>query len=245
MRIDVIPLGDVPAKVKREVSSALSSTLDAEVIRQDPLSVPDTAYNQSRDQYDGETLAEVAARAGRTLSNLGITTCDLYDPNDTSRLDALKNNFDCVFGASFVGGNGGICSSHRLDTDQVRKEAIKHVGYMQGLGHCDNSRCVFAHAPTVSELDEQEESACSTCSRVLFDREEPDTESNNGGEDTTLGASKTNDTKLYNPDDGSAGDTVVYDESDESNASTTCPICDHRLDDYDVQKYCPSCGERL
>lgn len=253
MFVDIVPFGDVPASVRREVRSALRSTYGVDVTSQDAHPLPDSAYNSHRDQYDSEALAEAAARFGNGDLNLGLTETDLYDPNEGSMLDVLKSTDDltCVFGVAFLDGNGGVCSTYRLRStgggrtqgqlsDRIRKEAVKQVGHMLGLAHCENSWCAMHYAPAIRELDERDESLCDSCSRAVSVSDDADTAdapstTGPGGADTGSA-----DTRIFDPDGG--GDTAVY---DEANAPATCPSCGHGLTGYDATAYCPSCGEPL
>ena len=51
MHVDIVPVGDLPATVKREASSGLRSVYDCEVTIHDDEPVPDDAYDPSREQY--------------------------------------------------------------------------------------------------------------------------------------------------------------------------------------------------
>ena len=70
MHVDIVPVGDVPAGVKREGSTALRSIYDCEVTIHDSQQVPDSAYDSSRKQYRAEEFIELARRALRWLRDL-------------------------------------------------------------------------------------------------------------------------------------------------------------------------------
>jgi predicted Zn-dependent protease len=208
MRVNIVPFESVPAIVKREVLSTAQSTFDADVTVRDRHSLPDAAYNSRRDQYNGEELAIEVERIGNAPTNLGLTTRDLYIPPDESILDVLKSNFDCVFSASFSDGSGGMCSTYRLETNnrsvfksRVRKETVKQIGYMQGMEYCENSLCVLSHTPTVKELDNQTDTMCDSC-RGIFKRITEPADSSNDLQSHATGASKSTDTKIFDPDAG-------------------------------------------
>ena len=173
MLVDIVPIGDLPAQVKREASAALRGVYDCEVTVAEEQSIPDGAFDRSRNQYRAEQFIELASRVGTGEKNIGITSQDLY---------YRRRNY--VFGLAYLNGNGSVISTHRLQTssdggitskpqsevfaDRVRKEVVHEIGHTFGLEHCDNSKCVMSFSPTVREVDVKEENLCGTCSQSLY-----------------------------------------------------------------------------
>jgi len=173
MRFDIVPIGDVPARVKREASTALRSVFDGEVIVTDSQQVPEAAYDAGRDQYLAEEFIDLAARAGRGEKSIAITAKDLY---------YRRRNY--VFGLAYLDGRSCVVSTYRLQTssdggfsersaeevfsDRVRKEVVHEVGHTLGLEHCENNRCAMNFSPTVREVDRKEQHLCGTCQRRVF-----------------------------------------------------------------------------
>lgn len=173
MRVGVVPVGDVPAAVKRLASTALRSVYDAEVTMQSDQPLPESAHDADRDQYRAESLIELASRNGGEEKNLAITNADLY---------YRRRNY--VFGLAYLDGNGSVVSTYRLQTssdggfsqrsaqdvfaDRVRKEVVHEVGHTMGLEHCENNRCVMNFSPTVREVDRKEEHFCGTCQQTII-----------------------------------------------------------------------------
>ena len=173
MHVDIVPVGDLPAVVKREASSGLRSVFDSEVTVHDTHPVPDGAYDPGREQYRAEEFIELASRIGTGEKNIAITPHDLY---------YRRRNY--VFGLAYLSGNGSVISTYRLQTssdggfsnrsaseifaDRIRKEVVHEIGHTLGLEHCDNARCVMNFSPTVREVDVKEENLCGSCQRQVL-----------------------------------------------------------------------------
>lgn len=173
MHVDIVPVGDLPAIVKREASTALRSVYDCDVRVQKSTSIPSGAYDPDKNQYRAEEFIDLAKRQGTGEKNIAITSEDLF---------YRKRNY--VFGLAYLGGSGSVISTYRLqmssdggvsnkspDTafaERVRKEIIHEIGHTFGLEHCDNNRCVMNFSPTVQQVDVKEQTLCGSCQRQIL-----------------------------------------------------------------------------
>ncbi|WP_049998448.1 archaemetzincin family Zn-dependent metalloprotease [Halococcus sediminicola] len=172
MHVDIVPVGDVPAPIKRAASAGLRSVYGCDVMLHDARTLPEDAYDESRGQYRAEAFIELAGRVGSAEKNIALTTEDLF---------YRRRNY--VFGLAYLSGNGSVVSTYRLQTaadggrlnrsedevfaGRVRKEVVHEIGHTLGLEHCDDERCVMNFSPTVREVDVKNQQLCADCSTLV------------------------------------------------------------------------------
>jgi archaemetzincin len=131
-------------------------------------------YDLARKQYDGNRLLrEIDLNfSDDTSKTLGLFNVDLFIPILTY-----------IFGQAFLQGKCGIASVYRLSneryglkpdkqlfTERVKKEVIHELGHTFGLIHCQNPACVMRSSTYVEDIDQKEQSLCSSCREKLKDQ---------------------------------------------------------------------------
>ncbi len=159
--------------VVRIVSDSLQGILKIPVDIAQPVPVPQTAFMESRNQYNSmaviKHLSERYSSGG--LKILGITNKDLCTPILTY-----------VFGEAYMGGDAAVISCFRLyrgqsgepvSTDdflnRVVKVALHEIGHTFNVPHCHTGRCVMRASNSLKELDEKLNYLCDYCELFLFE----------------------------------------------------------------------------
>lgn len=171
--ITVIPLGRMGADVVRVVSDSLQGVLRFPVDVGEAVPLPQTAFIDSRKQYDSMTLIRHLAEnyCSGHLKVLGVTNKDLCTPILTY-----------VFGEAYMGGRSAVVSCYRLyrgpegdpvSTDlflnRVVKVALHEIGHTFNVPHCQTGRCVMRASNSIKELDEKLNYLCDYCELFLFE----------------------------------------------------------------------------
>lgn len=170
-RLYLLPVNTPDERVLQELEKKLQPILGWEIRRAAELTMPISAYNAIRKQYEAlhimraimEVLQDDATRV------LAITEEDISIPMLTF-----------VFGQAQLGGRIALMSLARLRSEfygipaknelfliRVLKEALHELGHTFGLVHCQVHSCVMALANSIQQVDEKGITFCVSCT-VLF-----------------------------------------------------------------------------
>ncbi len=158
-RVVLMPLGEFPEDLLVAVEDGLRAELDVEVVRHEPVPLPDMAYYPPRKRYRAEKLLvflerfadEARAQGYRgEVKILGLTEVDI-----STSADPIPDWG--IFGLGRTPGEVAVISSKRLkrrakNREHVRSRmtttAIHEIGHTFGLQHCDEQaiECVMIDA---------------------------------------------------------------------------------------------------
>jgi len=158
MRVGIIPVGRIDAKILKYVCDAVHEIFDASAEIKDAQPIPIHAYVEKREQYLASAFVSIASR-GECDKNIAITDVDVYSPG-----------LNFVFGQAELGGKGCMISIHRLRScnsntlkERIKKEAVHEIGHTLGLSHCQDKKCVMSYSPSLNEVDYKGQTPCPRC----------------------------------------------------------------------------------
>ena len=170
--LDLLPIGDLDARLLLPLASALADSYRVPCRILEENLDPRLAFHPERGQYhSSELLQAMQPYARGAWRVLGVTAVDLYIPILTF-----------VFGEAQVGGPCAIVSLHRLpqpfyglqhDPDllltRLVKESVHEVGHTFDLTHCQDYSCAMAPSHAVEWIDLKETALCSGCQARAFE----------------------------------------------------------------------------
>ncbi len=138
-----------------EVINALKHSFSVEINNIEEYNISLSAYNSSRDQYDGQKLLNILIDEQKLNFFLYILQNDLFVPN---------RNFVFGLGSKYY---GAIVSFHRLDSIEMKiKESIHETAHIFGLGHCSDF-CVMQYSNSLAEALQKPSTLCNACQAQL------------------------------------------------------------------------------
>ncbi|TAK32422.1 MAG: hypothetical protein EPO40_02555 [Myxococcaceae bacterium] len=160
----LVPFGGAPDAALREVEAGLRAGMGADVVRCDPIALPDPTWRLPHARYDPERLFErarplVRPPVTRFLALLGGDTATA-----TSRCDWPLGDVDRL---------GGVLSLARCQTDPPSEERVRFrvvtgalhaLGHTLGLPHCADTACLMTAAHGLARaIDRTSGRFCAVC----------------------------------------------------------------------------------
>ena len=157
MKVEILPVGDVPKELLSRLSSQLARFgIVGEVLMEVPVKRTD---GKTSGPLHADALVRIAAERGPAV--LAVTSEDLGE-----------EGYEFVFGYANVGSSGAVVSIARMqDADEEQtlgrlvKEAMHELGHTWGLAHCDTLSCVMSHSAAMGDVDAKQERFCEDCRR--------------------------------------------------------------------------------
>jgi len=172
-RIMVTGLDPIAPEILGVACDIIEVRFHAMCLLEEPLSVPEGAYDPERGQYRSDViLGYLRLLTPEQVEKLiALTELDLYVPG-----------LNFVFGQAELGGRNAVVSVARLrpefygeppDLDlfhaRVRKEVVHELGHTYGLKHCPDPTCVMSFSNSILDVDRKSSDFCPRC-RALLER---------------------------------------------------------------------------
>ena len=141
----------IPISEVKKVAKALEEKTPLKIMGFSELPLPRFAYNNFRNQYNGQKLLNRCIETYKIAPFLWLVAGDLYVP---------PMNF--IFGLA-TEGFGGIVSFFRMPSLEMKiKESLHETGHILGLSHCTN-QCVMQFSNSLQEALDKPSEFCSKC----------------------------------------------------------------------------------
>lgn len=170
----LVAIGSVPDKVWEWIEGTAADWFPLPVRRLPALSIPDSAFDGKRKQYQSvEIMKLVAQNAPQDASRiLGVTDVDLSIPM-----------LSFLFGQAQLDGTVAVVSLSRLRQEfyglpasddllreRLTKEVLHEMGHTFGLVHCSEQKCAMSLSTHIAMVDTKSEQYCSRCGLQIAER---------------------------------------------------------------------------
>jgi archaemetzincin len=170
----LVAVGEIPTSALEWIERATAEWFPLPIRRLPALSIPESAYEAKRGQYQSvEIMKLLAQHAPRDASRiLGVTDVDLAIPMLTFLFGQAQ--FDgpiavvslCRLHQEFY----GLPPQESLLRERTVKEVLHELGHTFGLAHCSEPSCAMSLATHIELVDAKAEQYCARCGLQLVRR---------------------------------------------------------------------------
>lgn len=171
MEILLQPFGDTGHAIIAELKACLVKAFGCPIGINDPIAVPQEAFNPDRKQYLSDILLD-KLRALPHINGklLGVTEVDLF----TEGLNFVFGQADSAAGVAIISlcllrqEHYGLPADTQLLIDRALKEAVHELGHTFGMGHCPDGTCVMHFSNSLFDTDYKKNYFCNNCRPKLL-----------------------------------------------------------------------------
>lgn len=160
----IVPIGEIDKVFLENLSSVLSKRFDISFKIENPLEIPEDAFDSKRGQYDSsQVLGKLRRYKGAKV--LGIIDKDLYAPglNFVFGQADLSDNYAIISITRLKQEFYGLPKNDKIFFDRAVKEAVHEIGHTYGLSHCSNPKCVMFFSNSLLDTDRKDSTFCERC----------------------------------------------------------------------------------
>ncbi len=170
--ISLIPLGPVCEQLPGWLEERIAELLNMQVSTQEMLPLPNSFYNQTRNQYDGDLILSFIRSNIDSGAQYKLALVDE---------DCYSEGLNFIFGEATLKGHESFVALPRLKESfygrrenrdlffqRALKESIHELGHTLGLVHCADPDCAMHFSNSLADTDRKSFSLCNSCQKRLF-----------------------------------------------------------------------------
>lgn len=171
MEILLQPFGNAGNEIICELQACLNKTFGCPTRINDPIGVPEEAFDPNRKQYLSDILLDKLRALPRNNGKLlGVTEVDLF----TEGLNFVFGQADSAAGVAIISlcllrqEYYGLPADKQLLVERALKEAVHELGHTFGIGHCSDGTCIMHFSNSLFDTDYKKNRFCNNCRPKLI-----------------------------------------------------------------------------